>query len=150
MASAAAPREAAQPKRHCHQPRVLFQRSFLFLFVFRPPPALFTSLIDALFTGFFPVSRCLIGCLSVLFPTRTVSSRANNKHGEAVLYCCYSREGELGWGRGRSPTRSVGARATAERSEAVRGAEGAEKPLFPSIKVKRISLPSFCHKDRNF
>ena len=32
--------------------------------------------------------------------------------------------------RGRSPTRSVGARATAERSEAVRGAEGAEKPLF--------------------
>ena len=65
----------------------------------------------------------------------TVSSRANNKHGEAVLCYCYSREGELGWGRGRSPTRSVGARATAERSEAVRGAEGAEgaeKPLYCS------------------
>ena len=38
-----------------------------------------------------------------------------------------------GLGRGRSPTRSVGARATAERSEAVRGAEGAEKPLYYNI-----------------
>ena len=42
-----------------------------------------------------------------------------------------------GWGGVWSPTRSVGARATAERSEAVRGAEGAEKPLL-LLKRNRV------------
>ena len=140
MASTAAPREAAQPKRHCHQPRVLFQRSFLFLFVFRPPPALFTSLIDALFTGFFPVSRCLIGCLSVLFPTRTVSSRANNKHAEAVLCCCYSREGELGWG---GEGRQREALAQGPRPSAARPCEAPKAPKSPCIFFKKMAVTMF-------
>ena len=38
------------------------------------------------------------------------------------------KESWVGGGEGRQRD-SVGARATAERSEAVRGAEGAEKPL---------------------
>src|SRR5699024_149572 len=88
----------------------------------------------------------------------------NNKHDEAVkrltttdrfmqiLHCKNLKYREsfsgrrvgAGWGGVWSPTRSVGARATAERSEGVRGAEGAEKPLLTLIKdLKMVASDCF-------